>query len=758
MSVDMEQAEPYGDIAQFDQEGYNLDLDAGVDTNDLDLQLETFETEVEYQTSATDPATSFSKPTGDIDVGFDVGFDEENMVVDHHDHDQDESTHHQETEADHDASNVDAKNVEVEYGDEIGYDEDDDDGDDAAAGTATEPDVSAPQTAMEEPKLDNEPLEAPNYDENAVGQYHDSASLHNEHAGQGDENDVAALNGNMADAHDSDLAAALTSQKQEQSVSSITELEHIEKVSGDSPETPYVEVHYKETRYSLFGSPEDDPDSYFLSEPKHLDIPLYEFLIAIRQVVEDELSSHDELSIRIPSLALEFGERSRESFLRAHSFREIHDCWTRLFFDEAEESSYLVLHLVVCPDPEHRFAELLTQAELPHASAPLEDSGEYSEKQGATSFEEKDGDEAEEQHGDGAEDQTMGFDDAEREGDGAEDHADTNTGDFGEDFHNEEKDGDDAEDHTDAHTGNFEDNFEDESAAVSKPDSGQLVAQGQEDAPEEDHKEHGASLEFPSFQVNSLRFLPDTDYERFDLGIPKEVPYFDEYEMVDRDEDAPEEGDAIEGQEFPEAGNDDDESPEGDENYEGDGNYEEDENFEGDENYEGNDIVADVEVTATGETEVSVIGAGVETTTEFYEINIDLGEDPSLAAHETGADLKSLEDTAQENGHLDDDSAGPTDQQDSSHTSATSTVHGDEIDYEDHTVEDESFAMDPETTQQPNVDAEEEDEIDWRNDGDEEEAALLPTAESPSSTSAKRTRTDDADVLVDEADHKRRRT
>lgn len=953
MSVDMEQAsEPYGDIAQFDQEGYHLDLDAGVDTNDIDLQVETFDTEVQHQTSATDPATSFAKQTGDIDIGF----DEEDMGAGDY-QEQAESTHHQEVDNDPDGNHGD-----VEYGDEIGYDEDDDGGDDGAAGTAIESDVSALQATSDEPKLDDEPREE-DLNENDSDYYHDDASLHDEHAGQDNENNGAALNGSTLDGHDSDLAVALTNENQEQSASSISELEQIDELSGETPEIPFIEVRYKENSYSLFGSPEDDPDSYFLSEPKHLDIPLYEFLIAIRHVVEDELSSHDELSIRIPPLGLEFGERSRESFLRAHNFREIHDCWTRLFPDGVGESSDLVLHLVVCHDPEHRFAELLAQAELPRTSAPLEGSGDYPENQAA-----------------------IGFND-------------------------EGKDVDSPEEYADANTGGFGDNSEDKSAAVSKADSGQSGLGDQEDTAHRAHSEEDTSPEVAGFQVDSLRTLPDgehslTMYEGFDLGeypiSPKaehnlgeeeEDAYFNEHHMADRDEEVREEEGDIEDQEFPVV--DDDVSP------------------EVDDNYEDGDIVADVEVTATGEAEVSVIGAGVETTSEFYgnslffssqlsspnspsfpggslldmidysddgdlslppsastrqpilrfnhqsprvsgpqpgnfyyplinnsddewmtstpssplkrklgsemlsggppfkkahldaqvgealsftascpiksgfqsashslalkrviwiiqdeplfstptlssesdltlgsssspvqvtddphssavaaressgefsrvlgngfglltpddprkygdvdlgrfldfeldlfsrldldhtdiftqdeEINIDLGEDPSLPPHEPRTDPDSHEDTTEQNGHRDNNNAPPTDQQDSTHTSATSTVDGDEIDYEDHELEGDSFAMNPETDQQLDLGAGEADEIDWRNDEDED-PAVLPTAESPSSISAKRSRTDDADILVDEAgmcalpsssfsncannetDHKRRRT
>lgn len=906
MSVDMEQAEPFGDMGRFDQEAYHLDLDADADGNDIDLQLGTFETEVQYQTSSTDPDNGVANQADDIEIGF----DEDNVMGDDdHDEEAPESNHDHETSAD----------VDREYGDEIGYDDDEGGGDDGATGTATEADPSAPQTVSDESEQGDRSRET-NHEGFSLDQSYDDASLHEEHAGQGNEKDVAILNGSIQVVDDTDLAAPLASHELEHPAPSNMGVEQIDGASVVTPVLPYVEVHYKETHYSLFGTPEDDPDSYFLSEPKYLDIPLSEFLAAIRHVVEDELLSHDELSIRIPSLSLEFSERSRESFLRAHSFREIYDCWTRLFFDEAEESSYLVFHLVVCPDPEHHFAQLLAQAAQPRLSGLLEGSGEDSESQEAISF--VDG----------------------------------------------EKDDGSTENYTEANTGNFEDNFEDVSAAVSKADPAQPAVEGHGYethgyVAHEGHDEEGDSGEAVADEQQPL---PPSENS---LDKEEEGTSFEEYPSADGDEEEDEDGngagdeDENEDHKFPEADND---VP-----------------LEIGAEDEDGDILADVEVTATGEAEVSVVGVGVESTSEFYgklhfsssqlttpdilhfpagpfwdmidysddgddyllldaipasttqprlvfgpqnpklsdpqigdlqcslvrdsvdesitssspfgskrkpesgmysagrpvkkakldarvgedffftsfchyqtperpigaacdespfstpdlsfgsdsspfkarskatqkiddphsstvavrelsdelsreieagsvllapdgqagwgaidlprfldfdfdlnlhacwdrtntftqdeEINIELGEDPSFVTYESATGLDSHDDTHGRNGHRDDESPAPTDRQESNHTSATSTVEGDEIDYDDNLIDDESLSMNPDNHQRPDPGVEDGDEIDWRNDEDEEEAAVLATADSPSSVSAKRSRTDDADHSVDGA-------
>ncbi|KAM7222416.1 hypothetical protein V8F06_002194 [Rhypophila decipiens] len=650
MSLDMEQAEPHGDVAQFDPESYQLDLDAGVEANDIDIQLETYETEVQYQISHTDPDSGLMNPIDDLELGF----DEEPAGADEPREEQVDFSHHQEANA--------SADVEPEYGDEIGYDEDEDGGDGGTTEIVPGLDVSAPQTVSDESNHGGEPQEAIQ-EEFVIEESYNDAVLHEDDAGQENGHDISAPNGSASEVQDTEQSAALAADKEGELVSSNTELEQIDEASGDASELPSVEVQYEGTRYSLFGSQDDDPNSFFLSEPKYLDLPLNEFLISIRHVIEDDLSDHDELSIRIPSLSLEFGEQSKESFLRRHNFREIHDCWTRLFPDGGEEPSHMVLHLVACPDPEHRFARLLAETGLPSAPVRLEGLAKLSEDRRENSYDD------------------------------------------------DTKDGASTRAYTETQVSNFEDNFEDESASGLDGEDGSLEA-----ATDEEHR----------VQLS----------EQLELGVADEQLYFDEYHMADEGED----GDDIEDHEFPEAS--DHMSP-------GIG-----------EPHGDDDIVVDVEVSATGETAVSVVGTGIETAPEFYEeeINVELGEDFNIAPHEPSTGPDSHDETQGQNDEYhDDDSAAPADQKESNHTSATSTVDGDEIDYEENAADEVGFAIDTVNNEDPDVEAGDGDEIDWRNDEDEEESTAPQTAESPSSVSVKRSRTD-ADNLIDEADHKRRRT
>ncbi|KAM7193606.1 hypothetical protein V8F33_007699 [Rhypophila sp. PSN 637] len=851
MSLDMEQAEPHGDVAQFDPESYQLDLDAGVEANDIDIQLETYETEVQYQISHTDPDSGLLNPIDDLELGF----DEEPAGADEPRGEQVDFSHHQEANT--------SADVEPEYGDEIGYDEDEDGGDGGTTEIAPGLDVSAPQTVSDESNLEGEPQETI-HEEFVIEESYNDAVLHEDDAGQENGHDIPAPNGGASEVQDTEQSAALAADNEGELVSSNTELEEIDGASGDASELPSVEVQYEGTRYSLFGSQDDDPNSFFLSEPKYLDLPLNEFLISIRHVIEDDLSDHDELSVRIPSLSLEFGEQSKESFLRRHNFREIHDCWTRLFPDSGEEPSHMVLHLVACPDPEHRFAHLLAETGLPSAPVRLEGLGKPSE-----------------------------------------DHRENS-------YDDDTKDGASTRAYTETQASNFEDNFEDESASVSKVDSGEERKMEGSDSHEGLDGEDG-SLDAATDEERRVQLS-----EQLELGVADEQLYFDEYHMADVGED----GVDIEDQEFPEAN--DHMSPgigelHGDNdivvdvevsatgetavsvvgtgietasefygkspqfsfqsnlvshdkwNMGGGGSlwdeidYSDDEDVQlppsarvmlhkpvyggqsprlhGPETRGCQDSLIDtfdevflIHTPISGskrklgpdtgfgsrpakktkidaqvgnnpsftahyaQTPKRVIGvwhdpvtdiacdeALFSTPTLFFtsdsspgtrtfldvdsesehtdifmeeeEINVELGEDFSIAPHEPSTGPDSHDETQGQNDEYhDDDSAAPADQRESNHTSATSTIDGDEIDYEENAADEAGFAVDTVNNEDPDVEAGDGDEIDWRNDEDEEESTAPQTAESPSSVSVKRSRTDDADNLIDEADHKRRRT
>lgn len=81
----------------------------------------------------------------------------------------------------------------------------------------------------------------------------------------------------------------------------------------------------------------------------------------------------------------------------------------------------------------------------------------------------------------------------------------------------------------------------------------------------------------------------------------------------------------------------------------------------------------------------------------------------------------------------------------SKHTSRTSTVDGDEVGLEENGLADEFLVADDEPV---DTLAPENDEIDWENDGDDQDQK---SAMTPSSISGKRGRTNDAESLTDEA-------
>ncbi|KAK3898028.1 hypothetical protein C8A05DRAFT_19310 [Staphylotrichum tortipilum] len=150
-----------------------------------------------------------------------------------------------------------------------------------------------------------------------------------------------------------------------------------EDVVQPSDQVPEIEVLYNEEYYSLFGSSNDDPDSYFLSESQNLDCPLSEFLSALRAVVADDLAPTDELVVRFEPLDLEFGERSNEKFLN-RCFREILDCHTTLGRVPGI-STDRIINLSVRRDCEEHLLDLLAQAELVKSSPSSAEDSEMSE-------------------------------------------------------------------------------------------------------------------------------------------------------------------------------------------------------------------------------------------------------------------------------------------------------------------------------------------------------------------------------------------
>ncbi|EAQ91216.1 hypothetical protein CHGG_03151 [Chaetomium globosum CBS 148.51] len=156
---------------------------------------------------------------------------------------------------------------------------------------------------------------------------------------------------------------------------------NLEKVLDDimlsRAKIPDIEVLYNQECYSLFGTSEDDSDSYFLSGVEELDCPLSQFLSALRAVISDEIAATDELVIRFDPLELEFGERSNEKFLN-RTFREILDCHSALGQVPGAPADP-VLHLTVRRDSEEHFLELLSNASRFKGSPSSAEDSEMSE-------------------------------------------------------------------------------------------------------------------------------------------------------------------------------------------------------------------------------------------------------------------------------------------------------------------------------------------------------------------------------------------
>ncbi|KAK4156710.1 hypothetical protein C8A00DRAFT_12382 [Chaetomidium leptoderma] len=380
-----------GPLDQLDQ-GYQLDLDPNteLEVEGLDFGLDGSYDEHTEEVSDDAVALNFDPQLsyGDQEPHAAAAGDEQAQT----------------TEVAEDAGN-DAE-AEVEYHDEIGYEDDDLVTTDINANLSTT-EVGAVEAGLPNALPENhlefaqpadnshaEPLshekEASwdqdiNFDEHdestnpqdELGGADENTHPQDELGGAGKEETVGHLEGNElavddfddesaheqfpTDHHDDDLEKAL------------------EDFSQSLADMPDVEVLYNEEVYSLFGTSDDNPLSYFLSDVKELDRPLSQFFSALRAVVSDELTPTDELVIRFDPLDLEFGERSNESFL-TRSFREVLDCHATLGRVPGI-SADPVIHLTVRRDSEDHFLELLAEAQLVKGSPKSAEDSEMSENQ-----------------------------------------------------------------------------------------------------------------------------------------------------------------------------------------------------------------------------------------------------------------------------------------------------------------------------------------------------------------------------------------
>ncbi len=281
----------------------------------------------------------------------------------------------------------------VEYQDEIGYEDDD------LVNIGTNGDLSITEIGEAESGLltalpdDHQHLESArpaggdltellthdkdaswdediNFEEHSepVNPQHESGSVGEEEAAEHlEHNDVI-----VADFHDESAHELLAADHYDNDLDKA-----LDDLSHSLSDAPDIEVLYNEECYSLFGTSDDDPESYFLSDVQELDRPLSHFLTALRAVISDDLAPTDVVVLRFEPFDLEFGQRSDATFLN-HTFREILDCHTALSRVPGI-SADPVIHLMVRRDNEEHFLELLARAELVKDSTYDTEDSEMSE-------------------------------------------------------------------------------------------------------------------------------------------------------------------------------------------------------------------------------------------------------------------------------------------------------------------------------------------------------------------------------------------
>ena len=379
----MDQAVLHYEAGQAAQDDYQLDLDHGVDqVEDLDFHLDT----ATGQSPFPLPGVVEDEQTGDAPLEFEISFDDDDDDDDSHEQGDDQ---HETHSGDEDYAQVEAAStvdvpagVEDQDHDEIGYEDEElaapneDLGGDATL--EFEPPVNV---AEQDGEAHDEPLDLrtgmPEEDQ-APASEHDHPMAEDPNQGiqhdlgvekSGDE-DTSGSNSH-ASGHVSSIRESLDTEafpERDQENYPDSGLDGFDQVvaglSDPSTGVSEISVFYNNVRYALFGAEADDPDSYFFDDVSELDKPLSEFLSSLRGVIEDDIESpHDEIVIRIDSLGLEFGEGSRDKFLR-RTFREVLDCYNVLFTNQLVTAPNLDIELLVRLDCERQFATHLRNAGL----------------------------------------------------------------------------------------------------------------------------------------------------------------------------------------------------------------------------------------------------------------------------------------------------------------------------------------------------------------------------------------------------------
>ncbi|KAL2024647.1 hypothetical protein VTK56DRAFT_6848 [Thermocarpiscus australiensis] len=711
---------------------YQSEFNSHVDGDDdgLDFRLDAAYDKIEHAISgSTDEATALS-------VDDEIGYEEEEAQADNAGREQTEATEL----AQDAASNAEA---EVEYQDEIGYEDDD-------FVTADKADLGSTEVAGTDSGLSNalsdgrpgSPQSADDSHAELLAQENDAA-MHQglefeEHVDstdlQGDFPDVGDDGGNEI-VHNEEFHSDLSELDEER-----------EDLINVPTEVPDIEVVYNDTSYSLLGTPDEDPDSYFLSDAKELDRPLAEFLSSLRAVISNEISPTDELVIRFEPLDLEFGERSNDKFL-SRSFREILDCHAALASKQESISPEPVIHLLVRRDIEEHFLELLASAELgddwashsQHTGTPssqadepggsLDDDGQV---KNALSEDRYSG-----EHHTNVEEtaEITGHDHA------AADHA------IGQDMSGIEAapdDGDVAEEQ--------EYTFE---SKASGPQSPSLAADDRQG-------EQNLDIEYSEAQIFTYEQTPVAANEWQDWTEPAGK---NGATISEHDDLAPETSDQpTDHRDVHQVSNESGE-PTGFSAADGNTTLVDDGSGQGMES-NGDDLLLafdDENHSSTARDEGDEYEEYALDTTEYVA-----GDAEDIQDMQEPHDPGETSDLTSRNAQIEAHIAAVPDAA-SSHTSTT--YDGDETNYEEqHAGGGSATPADNSAPQSVMAPGSENDEIDWENDGDEYEQVPVHADESidyeeqkeatltPSSVAGKRSRADEVESLADETDYKRRRT
>lgn len=646
---------------------------------------------------------------------------------------------------------------EAEYQDEIGYEDDDfvvtdvniDLSVTKTGHVEAESSIAVPEGRVSSAQSVDGGHPEPSIHETDDSRYQDNTNFEDapersqpqdESGGVHEEDSVNHVGAENLNDHDANTEAA---QEQYATHHQNMDLENaLDALTRSFNEVPDIEVVYNEECYSLLGTPDDDPDSYFISDTRELDRPLSHFLATIRAVISDEIAPTDEVVVLFDPLGLEFGERSNVQFL-SRSFREILDCHATLKNVSTASSMHgdPVVHLIVRRDSEEHFQELLTRTEFVKRGHSEADDSEISEdlEEDAEADGRDDGQMQDEPFGDAHSDEYR--EDGEHAASAAaSDHAAGEHIDAGDEAHLQ-----------DELAGEQEQDLQPGASAPRSPTIPAEEFAGNEDLGGVSHDPRHANDGYE--EEDEQAWDQGAEYEvapLLDAEIALEVsgePSHQPTEQQDGDDYADSEGlGAMDSTSPPENGG-----------------------FEQEGGPNGDDLV----LTLDDEAGLPTTRDDEDEAYEDYTITYDAADNVALDAltneeppvHETAHEITGED--SQDGGHV-----VATAETESVHTSTT--LKGDEIDYEEQFPEDGPMTTANEALEQSaGASGTDNDEIDWENDEDEAEYEQQPAsggddadsveaqeeeAMTPPSAAGKRSRTDEAESHADETDYKRRRT